>query len=157
VQPAPSPRRSDYPVGSDGQRPSGHHPRGLLDKPPDWNNNHPREIPPPTSSAVRPRAGYRPPATISLQHRPERGQRFATFPDRHRRSAADAAAASFHVSDSPPLTLSPDEEQRLWQFLAEELPLFDSVRGLTRDPSSASGAGEAVVPTTEPIHAGHHR
>jgi transposase InsO family protein len=35
------------------------------------------------------------------------------------------------VSDSPPLTLSPDEEQRLRQFLTEELPLFDSVRGLT--------------------------
>ncbi|KAH0815056.1 hypothetical protein GEV33_007735 [Tenebrio molitor] len=38
---------------------------------------------------------------------------------------------AFQVSDSPPLTLSPDEEQRLRQFLAEELPLFDSVRGLT--------------------------
>jgi transposase InsO family protein len=38
---------------------------------------------------------------------------------------------AFQVSDSPPLTLSPEEEQRLQQFLAEELPLFDSVRGLT--------------------------
>jgi hypothetical protein len=41
------------------------------------------------------------------------------------------AQPAFQVSDSPPLTLSPDEEQRLRQFLAEELPLFDSVRGLT--------------------------
>jgi hypothetical protein len=41
------------------------------------------------------------------------------------------AQPAFQVSDSPPLTLSRDEEQRLRQFLAEELPLFDSVRGLT--------------------------
>jgi hypothetical protein len=41
------------------------------------------------------------------------------------------AQPAFQVSDSPPLTLSPDEEQRLRQFLVEELPLFDSVRGLT--------------------------
>jgi transposase InsO family protein len=35
------------------------------------------------------------------------------------------------VSNSPPLILSPDEDQRLRQFLSEELPLFDTVRGLT--------------------------
>jgi hypothetical protein len=38
---------------------------------------------------------------------------------------------ALQVSDSPPLTLSTDEEQRLRQFLAEKLPLFDTVRGLT--------------------------
>jgi hypothetical protein len=42
------------------------------------------------------------------------------------------AQPAFQVSNSPPLTLSPnDEEQRLRQFLAEELPLFDTVQGLT--------------------------
>jgi transposase InsO family protein len=35
------------------------------------------------------------------------------------------------VSNSPPLILSPDEDQRLRQFLSEELPLVDTVRGLT--------------------------
>ncbi|KAH0817242.1 hypothetical protein GEV33_005550 [Tenebrio molitor] len=40
------------------------------------------------------------------------------------------AQPALQVSDSPPLTFSPDEEQRLRQFLAEELPLFDTVRGL---------------------------
>jgi hypothetical protein len=38
---------------------------------------------------------------------------------------------ALQVSNSPPLTLSPDEEQRLRQFLAEEPPLFDTGRGLT--------------------------
>jgi hypothetical protein len=41
------------------------------------------------------------------------------------------AQPALQVSDSPPLTLSTDEEQRLRQFLAEKLPLFDTVRGLT--------------------------
>jgi hypothetical protein len=41
------------------------------------------------------------------------------------------AQPALQVSDSPSLTLSPDEQQRLRQFLAEELPLFDTVRGLT--------------------------
>jgi hypothetical protein len=35
------------------------------------------------------------------------------------------------VSNSPPLILSPDEDQRLRQFLSEELPLVDTVPGLT--------------------------
>jgi transposase InsO family protein len=35
------------------------------------------------------------------------------------------------VSNSPPLILSPDEDQRLRQFLSGELPLVDTVRGLT--------------------------
>jgi transposase InsO family protein len=35
------------------------------------------------------------------------------------------------VSNSPPLILSPDEDQRLRQFLSEEFPLVDTVRGLT--------------------------
>jgi hypothetical protein len=50
-------------------------------------------------------------------------------PDPSRFSAPVEPA--LQVSDSPPLTLSTDEEQRLRQFLAEKLPLFDTVRGLT--------------------------
>jgi hypothetical protein len=53
------------------------------------------EIPPPSASAVRHRAGHRPPAAIPLHHRPEKGQCFATSPNRRGRGAADSGAASF--------------------------------------------------------------
>jgi hypothetical protein len=105
-------------LGSDGQRPSGHHHRSLLDIPENWEEDHPRKIPPPTTSAVRTRPRYRHTATIPLQHRPEGGQRLVT-------------SLPPYVSDGPSLTLSTDEEQRLRQFVSEELPLFDTVRGLT--------------------------
>jgi hypothetical protein len=129
VLPAPSPRHPDHPVGPDGQRPSGH--RSLLDIPENWGEHHPRKIPPPAASAVPPRARHRHTATIPLHHRPEGGQRLVTFPRCRGRGAVDANVPSLTGHNSPPLSLSPDEEQRLRQFLAEEPPLFDTGRGLT--------------------------
>jgi hypothetical protein len=65
------------------------------------------------------------PFTIDLK----RGSASLRFPTAVDEVQPTQAQPALQVSNSPPL--SPDEEQRLRQFLAEERPLFDTVRGLT--------------------------
>jgi hypothetical protein len=123
VLPAPSPRHSDHPVGPDGQRPSGHHHRGLLDTRIRGKFHHLPHLP--SDIVLGNDLLRRYPFTIDLK----RGSASLRSPTAVNEVQPTQAQPALQVSNSPPL--SPDEEQRLRQFLAEERPLFDTVRGLT--------------------------